>query len=171
MQDGLVVEEDMIVKFPLIHFATCFLPLPFQGSFQQEEVKQPHWRDTKRPNIMNYVLPPEAPYYLPLAILPCWLEQCSHCGKNFLRKSSLLMAHGASLPSKILQDRCLAELMARRRTNFAIFKTRISFKEHMKKGAHLPAPGPASVECGFVSELMLLLDGISVGGTMLLEQF
>ena len=58
--------------------------------------------------------------------------------------------------------------MACRRTSFAIcyitFKTRISFKEHMKRGAHLLAPGPAGVEGRFVREIMLLLDGISVGG-------
>ena len=27
MQDSLVVEEDMIVRFPLVLFATCLLPL------------------------------------------------------------------------------------------------------------------------------------------------
>ena len=37
MQDSLVVEEGMIVKFPMVHFATCLLPLQLllQGSFQQ----------------------------------------------------------------------------------------------------------------------------------------
>ena len=79
-----------------------------------------------------------------------------------------LVVHEASCPSKILQDRYLAKLIARSRTSFAIcyytFKTRIRFKENMKKGAHLLAHGPASVEGGFVRELMLLLDGISVGG-------
>ena len=33
----------------------------------------------------------------------------------------------------------------------------------MKSGAHLLAPGPVGVEGGFVGELMLLLDAISVG--------
>ena len=63
MQDSLVVEEGMIFIFPLVPFATCLLPLQLllQGSFQQEEVKQPQWRDTQRPNIMNYVVPSEAP--------------------------------------------------------------------------------------------------------------
>ena len=42
------------------------------------------------------------------------------------------------------------------------FKTRISFKKHMNRGAHLMAPGPKFVEGGFVREFMLLLDGISV---------
>ena len=39
MQDSLVVEEGMIVKFPLVHFATFLLPLQplLQCSFQQEE--------------------------------------------------------------------------------------------------------------------------------------
>ena len=58
--------------------------------------------------------------------------------------------------------------MAHRRTSFAIcyitFKTRIPFKEQMKKGGHLLAPGPVSVEGGFVREFMLSLDGISVEG-------
>ena len=34
----------------------------------------------------------------------------------------------------------------------------------MKRGAHLLAPGLAGVEGRFVREIMLLLDGISVGG-------
>ena len=55
----------------------------------------------------------------------------------------MLVIHGASRPSKILQDRYLAKLMAGRRISFAIcyvtFKTRISFKEHMNRGAHLLA--------------------------------
>ena len=35
MQDSLVLEEGMIVKFPLVPFVTCFLPLQLllQGSF------------------------------------------------------------------------------------------------------------------------------------------
>ena len=61
----------------------------------------------------------------------------------------MLVVHGASRPSKILQDRYLAKLMARRRISFAIcyitFKTRISFEEHMKRGAHLLAPGAGRV--------------------------
>ena len=105
---------------------------------------------------MNYMVSPEAPDHLPLATLPCLLEQCNHCGKNCSRKSSLskhmLVVHGASCPLKILQDRYLAKLMARRRISFVIcyiaFKTRISFKKHMKRGAHLLAPGPEDVEGG-----------------------
>ena len=52
--------------------------------------------------------------------------------------------------------------MARRRISFAIcyitFKTRFSFKEHMKSGTHLLATGPAGVEGIFVGEFMLLLE-------------
>ena len=68
MQRSLVV-----VKFPLVPFATCLLHLQLllQGSFHKEEVKQPHFRDTQRPNIMNYLGPPESPDHLPLATLPC----------------------------------------------------------------------------------------------------
>ena len=81
MQDSLVVEEGLIVKFPLVTFAPCLLPLQLQlpGSFQQEEVKQPNWRDTQRPSVMNYRVPPEAPDHLPLFALPCLPEYCSHC--------------------------------------------------------------------------------------------
>ena len=41
MQDSLVVEAGIIVKFSLVSFATCVLPLRLllQGFFQQEEVK------------------------------------------------------------------------------------------------------------------------------------
>ena len=104
---------------------------------------------------------------------PCHLpEQCCHCCKNFSRIPSLskhiLVVHGASRPSKILQDRHLAKLMARKRNSFAIccitFKTRIRFKENLKKSAHLLAHGPASVKGGFVREFVLLLEGISVQG-------
>ena len=70
--------------------------------------------------------------------------------------------------SKILQDRYLAKLTAHRRISFAIcyitFKARINIKDHMKRVAHVLATGPAGVEGGFVGELMLLLDGISVTG-------
>ena len=59
--------------------------------------------------------------------------------------------------------------MACRRISFVIcyitFKTRISFKKHMKKGAHMLAPEPADIEGGFVREFILVLHGISVGGT------
>ena len=55
MEASLVVEEDMLVKFPSVPFATCFLHLQLllQGYFRQEEVKQPHCIDTQRFNIMN----------------------------------------------------------------------------------------------------------------------
>ena len=49
------MEEGMLVKFPMVPFATCLfhLQLLLQGPFHQEEVKQPHCRFTLRPNIMN----------------------------------------------------------------------------------------------------------------------
>ena len=78
----------------------------------------------------------------------------------------MLVVHGASPPMKILQD--LAKLMAHRKISFVIcyiaFTTKISFKKHMKRVAHLLAPGPEDVEGGFVREFMLFLDGTSVGG-------
>ena len=55
MEDSLVVEEGIMGKFPLVPFAMCLLHLQLllQGSFHQEEVKQPHFRDAQRSNIMN----------------------------------------------------------------------------------------------------------------------
>ena len=53
MQDSLMVEECMMVNFPLVPCSlgntTCLLPLHhlLQCSFQEEEVKQPHCRDAK----------------------------------------------------------------------------------------------------------------------------
>ena len=47
---------------------------------------------------------------------------------------------------------------------YITFKTRISFQEHMKRGAHMVSPGPAGFEGRCVMELMLLLDGINVRG-------
>ena len=102
MKNSLVVEEVMLVKFPTIHFSTCLphLQLLLQDSFHQEEVAQPHCRDTQRPTIMNYIGPPEAPDHLPLATLPWLPESCNHCGENFSKINSLskhtLMVYGAS---------------------------------------------------------------------------
>ena len=73
MEDSLEVEEGMLVKFPLLPFATCLLHLQLllQGSFQQEEVKQPHCRDTQRPNIINYL----GPSLFARTVQPLWQEQ------------------------------------------------------------------------------------------------
>ena len=102
MRDSLLVEEGMIVKFPLVCIAT--LQLLLQCSLQQEEVKQSHCRETQWPNIMNYQVTQKASEHLPLTLLPCLPEQCYHCGKNFSRKSSLskhmFVVHGASRLSK-----------------------------------------------------------------------
>ena len=74
-----------IGQIPLGPFSTCLLHLKLlhQGFFHQEEVKQPHCRDTHRPNIMNDLEPPEAPSHLTLTTLHCLPEYCNHCGKNF----------------------------------------------------------------------------------------
>ena len=68
MPDSLVVEEGVTVKFPLVPFAICLLPMQrlLQGSFPQEKVKQSHCRDTQCPNIIYY--------HLHLATLPCLPE-------------------------------------------------------------------------------------------------
>ena len=88
MEDSLVVEEGILVKFPSVPFATCLLlwQLLFQGSLHQEEVKHAHCRDKQRPSIMNDLGPLEAPAHLPLATPPCLPEQYNHCGKNFYKK-------------------------------------------------------------------------------------
>ena len=69
MQDSLVLDEGIIVKFLMVSFANCLLPLKLllQGPFHQEEVKQPHLRDTRSPNIMNHLVPPEPSCHMP----PC----------------------------------------------------------------------------------------------------
>ena len=56
MEDSLV-EEGMLVKFPLVPFATFLLHLQLllQGSFHQEEIKQPHCKETQRPKIMKFL--------------------------------------------------------------------------------------------------------------------
>ena len=88
VEDSLVVEEVMLVKFHLVPFATCLLHLQLllQGYFYQEEVKQQHCRDTQRLNIMNNLGPPEVLYHLPLTTLICLTEQCNPSGKNFSKK-------------------------------------------------------------------------------------
>ena len=57
-----------------------------------------------------------------------------------------------ALPLQILQERYLVMLMARKRISFAIcyitFKTRFSFKEHMRSGAPVLAPGPSGFQGG-----------------------
>ena len=100
IQDSLVVQEGMIVKFPMVPVATFSAPaLMF---FQQEEIKKQHRRYTQRPSIMNYLLTPKTLDHLPPATLPCLSEQYNHCKKNFSRKSSLskhmVVLHRASRP-------------------------------------------------------------------------
>ena len=88
MEDSLVLKEGMLVKFPLVPFATCLLPLQLllQSSFHQEKVKQLHCKNTQRPKNHEFPGPPEAPDHLPLVTLPCLPEQCNHCGTNFFKK-------------------------------------------------------------------------------------
>ena len=75
---------------------------------------------------------------------------------------------------KIPQDRYLVKLLPHQMISFVIcyitFKTRISFKEHLKRAAYLLAPGPAGVEGRFVRKIMLVMDGISVGGQIRRER-
>ena len=70
----------------------------------QQELKQPHFSYTQKTQHMHQI-----------TWHSCLPEQCNHCDQNFSRKSSLskhmLVVHGASRPSKILQDRYLAKLM------------------------------------------------------------
>ena len=128
------------------------------------------------------LLTPKAPDHLPLP------EQCNHFSKKFSRKSGLskhmLVVHKASRPLKILQDRYLAKLMARRRISFVIcyiaLKFRNSFNEHMKRGSHLLAPGheyvPPAISssgvfpfsCSHIIPFSLSL--VEEGGKMLLNR-
>ena len=80
-----MVEEGMLVKFPLVRFALCLLHLELllYSSFYQEEDKQQHCRDTQRPNIISHLGPLEAPDHLSLADLPCLPEKCNQRGENF----------------------------------------------------------------------------------------
>ena len=73
MHDSLFVKEGMMVKFPLVPFATFLIPLQLllQASFHPEEVKQPYHRDKQITNKMNYVVPPEEPDHMPFVTLPC----------------------------------------------------------------------------------------------------
>ena len=107
IEDSLMVEEGVLVKFPLdlFHHLSPSPAVPTSRFyFHQEEVKQPHCGDTQIPKIMNCLGPPEAADHLPLATLLCLTEQCNHCVKNFKQelqtKNSLskhmLVVHGAS---------------------------------------------------------------------------
>ena len=91
MEDSPVVEEGMLVKYPSVPFATCllYLQLLIQDSFHQEEVKQPHCRNTQKNKNHEFQGSPEAPDHLPLDTFPFLPEQCNHCGETFYNKNSL----------------------------------------------------------------------------------
>ena len=63
MKNRLMVEEGMIVKFSLVYFATCVLPLQLllQGFFFNKKLNN-YIGET-------YVVPPQAPDQLPLTTL------------------------------------------------------------------------------------------------------
>ena len=71
MYDSLVVEEGIILKFLL---PTCILPIQIllQGSFCQEEVKQPQCRDVLRPIVMNYITCRLPPCLFSSTVQPLW---------------------------------------------------------------------------------------------------
>ena len=115
MEDSLVVEDGMLVKFSLVPLAICLLHLQllFQGSFHQEEVKQPHCRDTKKTKNHEFMRPPEAQDHLQLAPFPFLQEQYNNCGTNFFKKNSLskhMLVLQSQLFLKILQDGYLFKL-------------------------------------------------------------
>ena len=107
MQDSLVVEENVMLKFFFVPSLSFLLPLQLQlyGSFNKKVVKRPLCSDTLRPNILNYLVPPEAPDHLSLPTLSFLPVQCNQCGKSFSSKCSLskpmLVVHGASCLLKI----------------------------------------------------------------------
>ena len=79
--------------------------------------------------------------------------------------SDVLVVRRFDRPSEILQDRCLAKLMARSWIRCAVyyitFKTSFSCKEHMKSDAHMMETGSGDVNGRFIGEFMVLLDGSS----------
>ena len=82
IQDSLVVQEGMIVKFPLVPVATFAAPVSRFFSSSKKKFTN-NIVDIHKDPIMKYMLNPEAPDHLPLATLPCLPERCNHCGKNF----------------------------------------------------------------------------------------
>ena len=124
----------MLVKFPQSLFPLVSLTCSSGFKVLSTKKKLSNYSvEIHKDKNQEFLGPPEAPDHLPLATLPCLLEQCNHCGKSFV-------------------------------ICYIIFKTRISFKEHMNRGVHLLATRPAGVEDRFVSKIMLLLDKVSVGG-------
>ena len=94
-----MVEEVKLVKFLLGPFATFLLHLQLllQGSFHQEEVKQPHCRDTQKPNIINYLGSPEASDNLPRFNVS--QNSATTVARTSLKNSlsmHMLVVHGAS---------------------------------------------------------------------------
>ena len=160
MEDSLVVEEGMLVKFLLFPFATCLLHLQIllQGSFHQDEVIQPHCRDTQRPKIINFwgLLRHQITCHFPP--FPVYQNSVTTVAKTSVKKQPVPKAHvgGPWIQTlkKILQDKYLVKLQAHQRISFVIsyiiFKTKISFKEHMNRGAHLLANEPTGIEGRFV---------------------
>ena len=102
VEASLVVEKGILVKFPSVPFATCLLHLHLllQGSFHQEEVKQPHCSYTQRHKIMNLwgLLRNQITCHLPP--FPVCQNSATTVAKNFFKKNSLskhmLVVHGTS---------------------------------------------------------------------------
>ena len=87
-----MVEQGMMVKFHLVPFATCLLHLKLllQGSFHQEEVKSPHFRDSHRPNIMKYLEPPEHQITRHLPPFLVCQKSATTVAHTYKKKNSLL---------------------------------------------------------------------------------
>ena len=89
-QDSLVVEESMIVKFPLVSFATCLLPLQLllQGSFHKKKLNI-HIGEIHN-NLISWIMWGVLRHQMTYNSPPSFLqEQRNHYGKNFSRKSIL----------------------------------------------------------------------------------
>ena len=77
----LVVQEGMIVKFPLVTVATLAAPVSSFFSSSKKKLRNNIERYT---NIINNLLTHKASDHLPLATLPWLPEQCNHCGAKII---------------------------------------------------------------------------------------
>ena len=154
----------MLIKYPLVPFAICLihLQLLLQDSFHQEEVKQPHCRNTQRPKIMNFLglLRHQITCHQPP--FPVCQNGATTVARTSLTKTVCLSTCWWSMEPAISKKYCKTDICLRFRhtKGSALSYATLSSRHYL----HLLATGPAGVEGRLVREIMLSLDGISVGG-------